>query len=904
MIKKVIVILLSVLFILSAVPVTAATATEASSSEKMLYINTDSAENLMQRAEVQVGKTYYFTFGLSSSLVDFVPVCFTDNIRYSVDADIALVNKQDNGFSATYTYSYTIPATSENGKDMTDLVFFGIKLASSSEGYVFGTSVYEAGDENKTDLFPNSKFAFGLDEWAYGWEAWFAYWEDAGLTEWSDGATTLRIVDYDSSMLFDAEDEKMLHIRFENSETKNEILVQRVEQLLADVEYTISFDYHFMSGDFGGAIYFVLMGDDGNSATVRKCAIDFTVSDKYIISSSDNGYNIEYKIKLDSELIGKYRDFYLGFYFDGNPRMITELCVSNMRLRESNGSAKNLLTKKSFDDMQGWYSHWSEAQKGSQQFGAAATNSIEYLAWYEPCDKQLFTPEIDAIHYGDVDYNGKINIRDLVAIKKKCTDFKSAIPNFDVNADGSINSQDLLTARKHILGVEPIVWNDGQSCLQAAADVNGGAEREAAALRNSIAAAKDTLLKVATSTVYYVAENGSYYNSGKTADKPINFEKLRNLTLRSGDTVLFKRGDTFRIATSYSLVTGVSYGAYGTGEKPVISGSLRDYADGNIWSTEDGFLWKTTVNGEFAANMVFNGGEFVGIPKMTLAEADDDGEFYFDSENKTCYLYLRQRNPGLYFDSIEISTADTLFIGWSNRKNIVLENLSFKYPAKHGMNFISCENIKITGCELSWIGGCFTGTNGGRYGNGIQFWCKAVNCDVSNNYLYQIYDAALTFQGNGYGEYKNISYKNNLVEYSSMNFEFWGEYTNEEDLIISDIDFTDNILRFAGYNFGGLQRNNEHNQAFVLGWYSTYYDSQIKNFNITENVFDIANCNFYYAYDFTHMLNITNNTYYQDSNSDYCININENTYATDPQSFRQAIELIDSNPTVYWQPAF
>ena len=903
MLKKAISLFLSTVIFLSAIPVVLSAVTENTASPKMLYIKTDTPENLMQRVEVETGKTYCLTFGLSSSIENFNVVCYTDGRRYSIDANTQLISKQDNGLSSVYTYSYTIPETSENGNAVTDLVFFGIKFSEYAEGYIFDTSVYGAEDQNKTELLYNSDFSMGLDEWAWGWEAWFAYWEESGLTEWSDSSTIFRIVDYDIASLYENEDDAMLHVRYESAEMTDDILVQRVEALEADIEYTVSYNYHFESGAFGNAVHFVLLGDDGDSGTLRSVVLNFNSGSDYIVSSSDDGFKTLYKFKLSS-IVEKYESIYIGFYFDTSPRMITEFYLSNLRLYKSEGIRKNLLTKKNCDDMQGWYSHWTEAPEGSKSFGSSSVSYLEYLAWYEPCDKRLFTPEIDAVHFGDVNYDANIDIRDLVAIKKKCAALDAYIQNFDANNDGTVNAQDLLTVRRHILGIEDISWNDAGSALQAAARVTGGAEKEATTLRTKIADVEDTLLKNSTSTVYYISEKGNYNNSGLSADQPITFEKLRNITLKSGDTVLFKRDDIFRIGTCYSLESGVSYGAYGAGEKPVISGSLRDYADKDIWITDDGFLWKTTVNADFAANIVFNNGEYVGIPKMTLEEANDDGEFYFDSENKTCYLYLRQRNPGIFFNSIEISSTDTLFIAWSNRKNMILENLALKYAAKHGINMIFCENVRITGCELSWIGGAFTGTSGGRYGNGIQFWCKAVNCDISNNYLYQIYDAALTFQGNNYGIYDDISNKNNLIEYSSMNFEFWGDYTEIEDLIISNINFTDNILRFAGYNFGGMQRNDEHNQAYVLGWYGDYDESQINNFNITDNIFDIANCNFYYAYDFTHMLNITDNTYFQDSNSDYCININENTYASSLESFKKSIELIDSNPTVYWQPEF
>ena len=148
------------------------------------------------------------------------------------------------------------------------------------------------------------------------------------------------------------------------------------------------------------------------------------------------------------------------------------------------------------------------------------------------------------------------------------------------------------------------------------------------------------------------------------------------------------------------------------------------------------------------------------------------------------------------------------------------------------MNFYSGSDIEISGCEFAWIGGAYN-TSGTRYGNAIQFWDSAENCSVEKNYIYQVYDAALTFQGNSEDVYINLSFKNNLVEYSSMNFEFW----DSANAKMTNIDFSNNIMRFAGYGFGGIQRDNYLNQAYILGWTRTYNEGNINNFNITPYIF-------------------------------------------------------------------
>lgn len=864
--------------------------------EKMLYINTSTSNKLLyQRATVEVGKTYYFSFTVNSNMA-FTPVCFADDLRPEIDANIQLVSAVSMGSCTDYTYSYTIPETDKNGKAVTKSVFFGIRLTNPTQGYFFDVALYDPDDKYEVEMFENPDFACGaLDRWALGWDIWFApsvtSTANVGISEWTDGKTTLKVVDYNEDLV-----KTMLHVRYESVDMEGESLIQKIEGLEADTEYTISFDYNFVSGALDEAVNFVLIGDPFDPDKLVERVIQSSVENSYVTSTTDSGVNVTYTFALNSETVEKYQAFYAGFFFKITPRIVTEFYVSDFVIYKSNDADKtNLFVKDSFEDMYGWQSNWKAATEGSKTFGWDSVDYLDYLAEYVPYDAELFMTENAVVHYGDINFDGVINLRDLVALKKHIANLGEYISNLDCNMDGEILADDLTVLRKHIIGSEPIVWEDcGISSLMAVENLSGGADTEALALKNQINSIKDTLLTASTSNVYYVSEDGEYANNGNSPETSINIEKLRKLTLSEGDTVLFKRGDTFRIGSALILVSNVSYGAYGSGDKPIVSGSLMDYADKALWTTEDGFIWQTEVISSNVGNIVFNGGEYVGFKKATLQEVNSDGDFYFDSENQVLYLYLRQLNPANYFNSIEIPSANTL-LSKNSGKNITIENIAFKYAAVHGMNINNCSNIKITGCEFGWIGGGYK-DGVARYGNAIQFWQAATDCQVTNNYIYQVYDAALTFQGDSAPAYTNLTYKNNLVEYTSMNFEFWGS----ETVTISDIDFSDNILRFAGYGFGGIQRSNKGNQAFILAWRRTYQEGNISNFNITNNIFDVANSYFFYATDCIDSLGISGNTYYQNGNSIYSITASKTVYATDLTSFETAIKEVDSEAVVGW----
>ena len=116
---------------------------------------------------------------------------------------------------------------------------------------------------------------------------------------------------------------------------------------------------------------------------------------------------------------------------------------------------------------------------------------------------------------------------------------------------------------------------------------NGGADKEAEAMRQKVLNAPNELPKAFGKT-YYVSTSGDDSNDGLTPETAIKtFNHIADLPLKAGDEVLLKRGDTFRISDRLWLIDGVNYGAFGEGEKPMVLGSLRDYADPSIWKQSD-----------------------------------------------------------------------------------------------------------------------------------------------------------------------------------------------------------------------------------------------------------------------------------------------------------------------------
>ncbi len=104
------------------------------------------------------------------------------------------------------------------------------------------------------------------------------------------------------------------------------------------------------------------------------------------------------------------------------------------------------------------------------------------------------------------------------------------------------------------------------------------------ARKKEILSTKDQL--EISGTAYYVSNDGDDNNDGKspqTAWKTLN--KVTAASVVEGDGVLFKRGDLFR--GTFTAMPGVSYGAYGEGDKPKFYSGDKNLADKNLWELYD-----------------------------------------------------------------------------------------------------------------------------------------------------------------------------------------------------------------------------------------------------------------------------------------------------------------------------
>lgn len=398
-----------------------------------------------------------------------------------------------------------------------------------------------------------------------------------------------------------------------------------------------------------------------------------------------------------------------------------------------------------------------------------------------------------------------------------------------------------------------------------------------------------------TGTAYYVNADGDDFADGKTpATAWRTLKRVSSAELQAGDGVFFRRGDIFR--GYVEAKTGVTYAAYGQGEKPKLYGWDTHLADETKWELYDKeqhiWRWKDPILD--CGTLVFDGGEKCAkklIPSYLggrfVLRDDPDTPFeisknmqrdldmfcrynarvltntpYGESDSVPLIdreslgeLYLRsdRGNPARVFHDIEaLPSRHMFYVG--EHANVRIDNLCIQYVGAHGIAaWGHVKGLSVTNCEIGWIGGCIQHYNGNdpnypegrrgivtRFGNGVEIYGGCENYRVENCYIYQVYDAGITHQittDGGRYEMNNIFYLKNVVEDCVYSIEYFLEKTKgDTQSTMSNVVISGNILRRSGYGWG-QQRYNPYTPAHIKSW---NYENTAQGFVIEDNVFDRA----------------------------------------------------------------
>jgi len=350
-------------------------------------------------------------------------------------------------------------------------------------------------------------------------------------------------------------------------------------------------------------------------------------------------------------------------------------------------------------------------------------------------------------------------------------------------------------------------------------------------------------------TVYFVdSQNGSDLASGMSEEKAWrSLEKVNNADLKPGDMVRFVRGGLWRGTLkpkSGAAGTPITYTCYGSEElpKPKFYGSRPLNRPGD-WVKMESRLWRTSepVSDPFpetlsdVGNLIFDGSR-AGVKCWSKEQLKTDGCFWFDPETRCVWLAAAD-NPAESYRDIEAALRryNVIHLWWVH--HVVFSDFDVRYGAAHGFGGSDNSHITIRNCDISWIGGGHQHTRPDgvpvRFGNGVEFWSDGHDHLVEGCRLWEIYDAALTNQGDGKNEQRNITYRNNLIWNCEYSFEYWNR---DEESITDNIVFSHNTCLNAGYGWGHTQRPDPNGRHLM------FYETTAKttNFVITNNVFAYA----------------------------------------------------------------
>ncbi len=395
------------------------------------------------------------------------------------------------------------------------------------------------------------------------------------------------------------------------------------------------------------------------------------------------------------------------------------------------------------------------------------------------------------------------------------------------------------------------------------------------------AAESEWTLKPKGKVIYVSMSDGDDNNSGLSPESPIKTlaelmkrqnggYNVREQRVFSRDVVLLKRGDEWH--EKFSSIQGVTYSAYGEGDKPRILGSIeadnpeqwvktnvkdvykyidpitKTYDVGNI-VFDNGYCYGQRIVKQDGLDKVFKVGR-ENIASNGLAQwrflADDytfsgykdlktigddipeaDLMFYHDRENSELYIYSKEGNPGDRFESIELCVRGHAFTAASG---VTIDNLFIGYTGSHGISSGTANDLIVRNCEIGWIGGSVQAETNTkvRFGNAVEIYGVGKNFQVYDNFIYQCFDCGPTIQvnvGNNLEgkklEMKDVSFYGNALWEASLEIWFGASAVNTEDSYAKLINVTmhDNYVTMSGYGWKGYNHttNREYTSFYGAG---------------------------------------------------------------------------------------
>ena len=216
-------------------------------------------------------------------------------------------------------------------------------------------------------------------------------------------------------------------------------------------------------------------------------------------------------------------------------------------------------------------------------------------------------------------------------------------------------------------------------------------------------------------TTFYVdATNGSDSNSGtSTSSAWKSAAKAQSTTLQAGDSLLFKRGETFKgpfsIYSSGTAGNPITIGAYGDGERPIIS-AIGSY--NHTFTSQGGNVWKATNPPGALERLASTSQELLRTTSVSNLNAKYnwyfDGNLYLYSVQDISNTVLRYSKTSVGFtvskrsyldiQDIRVDGGNRVTFSLSSSSNINLTNVQVGNLSRVAMSAGGNNNVVIDSC--------------------------------------------------------------------------------------------------------------------------------------------------------------------------------------------------------------
>ncbi|MBR5528180.1 MAG: hypothetical protein IKV97_04190 [Clostridia bacterium] len=322
-------------------------------------------------------------------------------------------------------------------------------------------------------------------------------------------------------------------------------------------------------------------------------------------------------------------------------------------------------------------------------------------------------------------------------------------------------------------------------------------------------------------SIYYVSANGCDNADGLSPETAWKTIAKINSSIIGGDEVRFRCGDTFygRITTPAGpdMEHPTTLTSYGEGEKPTIS--LYKIAIPEKWEKHEDGVYKLDLTAQDTTTGLTDPNSNIGFMKISgvfyyrkkfrYEDLEEQWDFYCDEQ----YIYIKcDKCPAEYSDDIKLA-AGLRCIAFAN--NIKVCGITVRGGGAHGISGVTV-GARIYDCEFHELGGSRLGGlerngkfNTTRYGNGVECWSNSSDVIVENCKFSEIYDVAITMQGNAVVKnWENMYFRNNIMWNCVQFFEIWSS-GDQPDTGFVNCFFENNVCINAGYCWGYDARPNK-----------------------------------------------------------------------------------------------